>query len=990
MHRARPAPDGVKPRRPAGVSAGTVALVLAWGGGLAIVQLTGATAVMILLVAGLVGALVAAVAGWWWLSPASVGAITAPSLVTQDEPFPIELEVGTRRPVWVELRDGRRQVASGWSDGQRFVGTGSIRGRGQVGRFHVILRAAGSSGLVWWSRPTTVDDVEIVVAPAPDPGTAHVERTSLGGDGERAGQAGAIAGEIDGVRPWRDGDSERFVHWASTMRSGELVVHDRRRDADERWIVRARPDTDQPDVEAGMVRDALESGLRANASVWVALGDGEPEPVVDSAAAARWTALASLGDQTTGAERHRFRRSLAAGEPEQRSAIRARWAAAVCTALSLLLLAGVLGSGPAVSIVIIAGVAVGAAVTSRSLATGEPPSTLVRTLVAVGSFGAVMVVAASSGRFGGLLEFLRGPLSQVLMVLVVLHGFECRDRRSIRVGIGVSGVVVMYAAAFRVDDGVVWWLMAWMISLAVAIASLASVPRPPDRSVRRRQLRGVALSVVAAAALTFALLSIVPVPSGPAVLALPSLVSDESPSPVAGAIVDSDGDVVDDGGTETGGNRAPAGSPGGYAGFSETMDTSVRGNLSDDIVMRVRAPEAAFWRGQTFASFDGRRWYADDDVGRLRQGPVVEVPFSMGDIQLANDVEVDEFVQTYYFEGSMPNVVFHADRPRRLFIETEVWVRRDGTIRAATSLPDESVYTVVSSRPRVDAALLRRQGLVDDRLTAFGRQALGPYLAVPSSTTAETVALADELAAGATSTYDVVRSYEAWLAEHVEYDLQAPLPEPGEDAVHDFLFDSQQGFCEQIASALTIMLRTQGVPARLVAGYIPGDRNPVTGVFEVRASDAHAWVEVWFPETGWQAFDPTASVPLSADASRGSIGADLAAGVSDAVAEHGGSLLLVVGAVVFAWVGAWVVVVLVRRRRRGRWGVVQDRFVARATRHGAAPGAPNPALASVFTGDRAEAAQRLADQLDRAAFDPDFDDDEDTYREARRLVSSLG
>ena len=115
------------------------------------------------------------------------------------------------------------------------------------------------------------------------------------------------------------------------------------------------------------------------------------------------------------------------------------------------------------------------------------------------------------------------------------------------------------------------------------------------------------------------------------------------------------------------------------------------------------------------------------------------------------------------------------------------------------------------------------------------------------------------------------------MSTNVEYDLNAPLPETDEDAIHDFLFDSKLGFCEQIASSLTIMLRTQGVPARLATGYVSGSRDEVAGVFEVRAADAHAWVEVWFPETGWQAFDPTAAVPLSAEAEIESVGGDLAA-----------------------------------------------------------------------------------------------------------------
>jgi transglutaminase-like putative cysteine protease len=61
------------------------------------------------------------------------------------------------------------------------------------------------------------------------------------------------------------------------------------------------------------------------------------------------------------------------------------------------------------------------------------------------------------------------------------------------------------------------------------------------------------------------------------------------------------------------------------------------------------------------------------------------------------------------------------------------------------------------------------------------------------------------------------------------------------------------------------MLRSLGIPARLAVGYAPGQRNPFTGLYEVRAKHAHAWAEVWFPEVGWQSFDPTASVPLAGE-----------------------------------------------------------------------------------------------------------------------------
>ncbi|HZI44274.1 MAG TPA: transglutaminase-like domain-containing protein, partial [Ilumatobacter sp.] len=293
-------------------------------------------------------------------------------------------------------------------------------------------------------------------------------------------------------------------------------------------------------------------------------------------------------------------------------------------------------------------------------------------------------------------------------------------------------------------------------------------------------------------------------------------------------------------------------------------------------------------------------------------------------------------------------------------------------------------------RPQVTADQFRREGLLGERLTFLGQQVLARYLDVPESTSQETIALADQLAAGHGSTYDVVRAYEEWLGRNVVYDLDAPLPDPGEDAVHDFLFDSRRGFCEQIASALAIMLRTQGVPTRVATGYAAGTRDRIAGVYEVRASDAHAWVEVWFPETGWQAFDPTASVPLAGETARSSVGGELASGLAGYVDDNARQLGLVVLLGVTALAVIALALELRRRHRRGRWGLLQDRFGALAARHGAPVAATNVRRAESWTAaDDAAVARLVAERLDRVAFDPTFDDDDTTYEETRRHVSQL-
>lgn len=995
--------------RPVGLSAGTLGLVVAWLGGAAIARLTGAAPVVLVLAAGVVLFVAAAFSGLVTAMRTDIGQVELPRISTLGEPVPFTVSIWAPRPVWVECRTGTDVVARGWAIDGRFSEPVVMRRRGPIDHLDIWVRTAGPIGLVWWGRrfPTAITDH--LVAPRLQHGDVHIDTTEVGATGEVAGLPGASSGDVDGVRAWRDGDAEHAVHWPSTLRSGELVVRDRLHDTGRNWTVRLRPGTADPDSEAGMVRRALDDGLRAGAQVHAAVADGPATPIPDREAAAEWTAMVEPAAADDLPTLPWWQRPITlAGrrmEPETTANRSARWWAAAATTIALAMLVGALGYSLGILVASALGVIAGALVSARSLVTGEPPTGLVRALTALGALGALVLVVAASGRLEDMLAFLRGPLPQVLIVLIVLHGFECRDRRTIRVSLAISAVVVMYAAGFRVDDRIGWWIAAWGIAAAGTLSNLAAPtdphptgrgPRPAPSGASMASLGGWTVRIGAlglGAVATVGVLALVPVPQGPARLNLPTFVADDvAPVDQPGAVAGPDGDVRDAPELpDAEPSRAPAGQAGGYTGFASTMDTSVRGELGDEVVMRVRAAAPDYWRGQTFARFDGRTWYADPEDGVRREGPQVEVPGALGDIRLAPDVEVDEFVQTYYLETDMPNIVFHAYRPRRVILDADVWTRADGALRASTVLPADSIYTVVSARPRVDEALLRRQGNIGPRLNDLGRQVLARYLEVPLSTTPETIALADELAAGQPSTYDVIGSYVAWLAANVEYDLDAPLPDPGEDAVHDFLFDSRRGFCEQIASALTVMLRTQGVPARLATGYLPGDRDRVAGVFEVRASDAHAWVEVWFPESGWQAFDPTASVPLSADSELGSLGGDLAAGAGRWVERHAG--LVVVGVLAAVAAGAvWQLARLVRhRRRRGRWGLLQDRFARIAAGRGAPAGAPNPRRAVAWTEpDDVEAARTVARRLDRAAFDPAFEDDDDEYRETKELVGSLG
>jgi hypothetical protein len=126
--------------------------------------------------------------------------------------------------------------------------------------------------------------------------------------------------------------------------------------------------------------------------------------------------------------------------------------------------------------------------------------------------------------------------------------------------------------------------------------------------------------------------------------------------------------------------------------------------------------------------------------------------------------------------------------------------------------------------------------------------------------------LALDMTAGLTTPDERARALERRLRHDYGYTLEL-LPAPVADPLATFLFTRKKGHCEYFASAMAVMLRTLGIPARVVTGFLGGVYNPMTGWQVVRASDAHSWVEAWLPGRGWLTFDPTPPDPSPSSAS---------------------------------------------------------------------------------------------------------------------------
>lgn len=133
---------------------------------------------------------------------------------------------------------------------------------------------------------------------------------------------------------------------------------------------------------------------------------------------------------------------------------------------------------------------------------------------------------------------------------------------------------------------------------------------------------------------------------------------------------------------------------------------------------------------------------------------------------------------------------------------------------------------------------------------------------LPSSVTPRTIQLAAELAPGNLTPYERAVAIERYLRQTIVYDETVSEPPEGADIVDYVLFERQRGYCEYYASAMAVMLRSVGVPARVVVGYYPGDWDAERGGYLYLQKNAHAWVEVFFPGYGWIPFEPTASRSL--------------------------------------------------------------------------------------------------------------------------------
>jgi transglutaminase-like putative cysteine protease len=293
--------------------------------------------------------------------------------------------------------------------------------------------------------------------------------------------------------------------------------------------------------------------------------------------------------------------------------------------------------------------------------------------------------------------------------------------------------------------------------------------------------------------------------------------------------------------------------------YQATMSLGGPRTPGTTLIMDIAVPRqlrSVYWQAIAYDTYENGRWIiASDTQSSLHfpdDGPV-NVPLT------AARENVTQMVQNY-----IPNTGFIYAAPelinsdKQMIIESVQDEQGNELLTATRSryvLRQGDIYEVTSRVSTADAESLRRAGIT------YPEWVTARYLQVPVSVTDETKALAEEIAAPFNNPFDKTIAVRDYLRNNITYNDQIQAPPDGAEPIHHVLFETHEGYCTYYASAMAIMLRSQGIPSRVVSGYAQGEFDEETNSYRVRANNAHTWVEVYFPYYGWIQFEPTASIP---------------------------------------------------------------------------------------------------------------------------------
>lgn len=290
------------------------------------------------------------------------------------------------------------------------------------------------------------------------------------------------------------------------------------------------------------------------------------------------------------------------------------------------------------------------------------------------------------------------------------------------------------------------------------------------------------------------------------------------------------------------------------AGFSDRVEFGSLGpiKLESRIVMRVMVPDQVdlsrfplYLRGMAFDTFDGLQWLNHGSTREavrpdrqggftLRQGPRRGIP-------VRQQILLEPLGTPVIFGFSLPHSI--GEGPSSVLTDAH------GTVYLPAA-PTGRIQYAVESRLSTASALDLKAETV-----SYPDWIVERYLQRPVDDQ-KIAGLARDVTRGMITVYEKAKAIETHLRRSYRYSLDVK-PSPDLSPIEDFLFGQKRGYCEHFATAMVLMLRSVGIPSRLVSGFLPGKWNDYGNYYMIRQSDAHAWVEAYFPHSGWVTFDPT-------------------------------------------------------------------------------------------------------------------------------------
>lgn len=306
--------------------------------------------------------------------------------------------------------------------------------------------------------------------------------------------------------------------------------------------------------------------------------------------------------------------------------------------------------------------------------------------------------------------------------------------------------------------------------------------------------------------------------------------------------------------------------------FGNSLGLTGPVHLSEVAVMDVQSSVGRYWRAAVYDEYTGSGWLNNDKESISLEADDAS-PLALPEYEMRQEITqtITTFLpgRTLLFAASQPRrvdlpawaVVSYApslppgEEPESYVAEKEGVITPVSMLYSRSRLKQDTSYTVISAISGADEDTLRAAG--DD----YPDWILDRYLQLPLYLPSRVRDLAEEVTGDHDNVYDKATALERYLRE-IKYNELIEAPPEGRDGVDYFLFDIREGYCDYYASAMAVMARAVGIPARVAAGYGQGEYNPDTEAYRVREKDAHAWVDIYFPRFGWVEFEPTAAEPL--------------------------------------------------------------------------------------------------------------------------------